>query len=393
MVMRIGYDITPLSVPRTGVGTYTACLLASLEREGETIVPLSHVPGDDCLRDVSNGSHRRALNKTVWMQVLLRRKLEKQQLDICHFTNNVAPLWSPCPYVLTIHDMTLWLYPSYHPLRRLAAMRPIIPLAARRAAAVITVSDSAKADVVRLLGIAPEKVSVIYEAPEQTFRRPVGESELALARQECQLPDNYLLHVGTLEPRKNLVRLLEAFALLHRRGLIPHHLVFVGQKGWQFEEIFATVDAHALHGLVHFLDYVPGGRLPAIYHLADALVFPSLYEGFGLPVVEAMACGTPVITSPNGSLKEIAGDAAVYLEPESVDSMAETIGRTVADRELLVELGQRGLAHSAGFSWRRAAQQTRHVYRQVLAGVDEERADLGPMPRAGAFSERAESNS
>lgn len=379
--MRIGFDITPLSVPRTGVGTYTACLLAGLQKKYKAIFPLSHLPEKGKDRVAAKKPSSALTNKTVWMQLILQRQIKQQRLDLCHFTNHVAPLRSPCPYVLTIHDMTLWLYPSYHPLRRLAAMRPIIPLAARRAAAVITVSASAQADIVRLLGLPEEKIIVVYEAPDPIFRQELPGVTLAKMGQKYRLPARFLLHVGTLEPRKNLVRLLEAFGALHQHRAIPHHLVLVGNKGWHFAEIFTAVQRLGLQGVVHFLDYVPKPDLAALYRLADALVFPSLYEGFGLPVVEAMASGTPVITSNRGALLEVAGDAAVYLDPESSPNMAETICRTVNNRDCLADLRARGLAHAAQFSWEKAAEQTYQIYRQVRAGSQVQHLNLNPIPQ------------
>lgn len=365
--MRLGFDITPLSVPRSGVGTYTASLLEHLAEGNDTIVPLSHFPHN--YRWSNNGGIRpKVVNKTMWMQFFLRRQLKELDVDVCHFTNSVAPLWLSCPSVVTIHDMTLWLFPSYHPRRRLAAMRPIIPFAARQARGIITVSYSTKEDIVNLLGVAPEKVTVIYEAPGKAFRPVADAQELENARRQFHLPERFLLHVGTLEPRKNLVRLLEAFARLrHRRGF-SHDLVLAGKAGWHYGEIFSTVERLGLGQFVHFLGYVPDRWLAAIYNLAGALVFPSLHEGFGLPVVEAMACGTPVITSPNGALQEIAGEAAAYISPESVESIAGEIYRVVADDTLQAELSARGLSRATLFSWRRTAEQTRRLYHHVVAG-------------------------
>jgi glycosyltransferase involved in cell wall biosynthesis len=367
MIMRLGFDITPLSVPRSGVGTYTAALLEHLAQGNDTIVPLSHFPGH--YRWSNNGHLRpKVVNKTVWMQFFLRRQLKDLDLDVCHFTNSVAPLWSSCPSLVTIHDMTLWLFPSYHPRRRLAAMRPIIPFAARQARGIITVSYSTKEDIIDLLGVAPEKVTVLYEAPGKAFRPLTAVQELEIARRQFNLPERFLLHVGTLEPRKNLVRLLEAFASLRHRREFSHDLVLIGKAGWQYREIFSAVERLELSHFVHFLGYVPDRWLATIYNLADALVFPSLYEGFGLPVVEAMACGTPVISSPNGALREIAGEAAAYISPENVESIATEIYRVAGDDMLQAELSARGLARAALFSWRRTAEQTRRLYHHVAAG-------------------------
>jgi glycosyltransferase involved in cell wall biosynthesis len=272
--------------------------------------------------------------------------------------------------------MTLWLYAATHPIRRLVSMRPIIPFAARRAAAIITVSRSAKADIVRLLGVPPEKVHVIYEAPGPAFRPLTGsqegagqnQSELAATRSTYNLPQQYILHVGTLEPRKNLVRLMEAFARLRRGGTIPHHLVLVGQPGWKWGQILAAVDRLALSKVVHFLGYVPDQRLPAIFNLAEALVYPSLYEGFGLPVIEAMACGLPVITTARGALPEVAGEAAVMVDPLDADDIAQGIQRVIDDRSFHRALRARGLERARRFSWSKTAEQTRQVYWQVATG-------------------------
>jgi glycosyltransferase involved in cell wall biosynthesis len=168
---------------------------------------------------------------------------------------------------------------------------------------------------------------------------------------------------------------LEATARLRDGKAIPHKLVFVGKRGWNYSDVFAAVERLGLSQDVQFLDYVPDRWLPSIYNLADALVFPSLYEGFGLPVVEAMASGTPVITSPNGALKDIAGDAAVYMEPENVENIAEILYQTLTDSQLLEELRARGLRRAAEFSWEKAAEMTRQLYRQVAngePGVDSE---------------------
>jgi glycosyltransferase involved in cell wall biosynthesis len=297
-------------------------------------------------------------------------------MDVCHFTNNVAPLWSPCPLVVTIHDMTLWLLPDHHYRRRLLATRPLIPSAARRAAAIVTVSESAKRDIVRILGLPAEKVHVVYEAPADCFRplgQPLARATLA---GRYSLPERFVLHVGTLEPRKNLVRLLHAFARLRHgngRPAIPHHLLFVGPRGWKDDAIFATIEDLQLVGAVHLLSDVPTADLVALYNLADALAFPSLYEGFGLPVVEAMASGTPVITSRNGSLAEVANDAAEFIEPTSVESIADGLERVLCHAGRRAELSDLGQRNAARFSWPAAAEQTRQVYADVAAAATRRR--------------------
>ena len=402
MALRIGFDLTPLSVARSGVGTYTACLLEQLQQGPDTILPLSHNPADrQWSADHRWPAGKRAVrpkvfNKTLWMQLLLPRELKQLQPDLCHFTNHVAPVWLPCPSILTIHDMTLWLYPAYHPLRRLVTMRPIIPHAARRATAIITVSHSAKDDIVRILGVPSEKVHVIYEAPGQEFRPLVGDGdarpvpELEAVRRVYKLPERFILHVGTLEPRKNLVRLLTAFAHLRRTRAVDHDLVLVGQRGWKWEQIFAAVEELDLAGTIHFLDYVPGRWLPSIYNLADALVYPSLYEGFGLPVIEAMASGLPVVTAPSGALPEVAGEAAQMVDPTDVENITEGIRQVLTDRPLHASLRLRGLAWAARFTWSKTAEQTRQLYWQVATGEQPALESSAVTRAAGAYHRQTE---
>jgi glycosyltransferase involved in cell wall biosynthesis len=299
------------------------------------------------------------------MQVLLPWQLSQKGIEVTHFTNSVAPLLSPCPMVVTIHDMTLWLFPQHHYRRRLVAMRPFIPLAARRAEAIITVSESAKRDIVRILDVPKDKVHVVYEAAPPAFRRLPDGSALAAVREKYELPEDFFLYVGTIEPRKNLVRLLEAFAALRQRRCTPHILLMVGSRGWKDDEVFATVDNLDLNEVVRFVSHVPTCDLVALYNLADALAFPSLYEGFGLPVVEAMASGTPVLTSTSGSLGEIAGEAAQFVEPTSVESISDGLEQLLHDRGRRGELREAGLARAASFTWEATAARTREIYESV----------------------------
>ncbi|HVO68614.1 MAG TPA: glycosyltransferase family 1 protein [Aggregatilineaceae bacterium] len=348
--MRIGFDTTALAVSKSGVGVYTENLLSHLPQvcsPEDRIVPLTHhrVP------------HRR-VNKTLWMQALLPYSLRHDPVDVCHFTNNVAPLWTPCPTVLTIHDMTLWLYPQHHYRKRLLAMRPFIPIAARRARAIIAVSESAKNDIVRILGVPADKVHVVYSAPSDQFRRLPLESANAV-RCQYNLPERFILYVGTIEPRKNLVRLLEALASLSPR---PPALVIVGPRGWKDDEVFAAVEQLGLQRSVRYLGYVPLSDLIALYNLASVFAFPSLYEGCGLPVLEAMACGTPIVTSRRGGLAEMAGDAAEFVVPTSVSSIADGLHRVLRDPDRQTELRERGYVQAGQFSWRTTALQTRRVY-------------------------------
>jgi glycosyltransferase involved in cell wall biosynthesis len=370
MAGKIGVDATPLLGERSGVGNYTARLLAAqlkTEPEREFLLysnrPLEYLePGLARAAKIPGYFPR---SRWLWMQFMLPRIIKQTRPDLCHFTNALAPLWINKPYVLSIYDATLFLYSHYHPRTRLLAIRMMLPLAARRAAAVITISQSARQDLQKVLTIAPEKIHVVYGAAPQNFEPVENPDLLARIRQKYQLPEQFLLYVGTLEPRKNLYRLVNAFRRLKEQGQ-PHKLVLAGPWGWSMNGFRQQIEELELGESVQMLGYIPAEDLPGLYSLATVFVFPSIYEGFGLPPLEAMACGTPVLSSRNSSLAEICGDAAYLVDPLDEESLVAGMQKVLGDRSLREELGEIGRRRAAEFSWERAAKETTAVYDQVL---------------------------
>jgi glycosyltransferase involved in cell wall biosynthesis len=240
-------------------------------------------------------------------------------------------------------------------------------VAINKAASIVTVSESARRDLLRLHGVPADRVAVVHEAAGPGFRPIDDRAELDCVRARYGLPDRFVLYVGTIEPRKNLARLVDAFAAARARG-IPHHLVCVGPYGWSSRDLSGRIERLGLRDSVHFTGYAKFDDLPAVYNLADFFVFPSLYEGFGLPVVEAMACGVPVITSNTSSLGEIAADAAHTIDPADTDALADAITRLATDAEWRRELARRGLQRSRTFSWTQTAKEMLAVYHRA-AGV------------------------
>lgn len=372
MAVRIGIDGTPLLGQRSGVGYYTSNLLAALlqsEPEWEYLLysnrPLNGL--EPPLTNATQVGKYFPRSRWVWMQTVLPGTIRRSQPDLCHFTNALAPLWQPAPYVITVHDASLFVYGHYHPRARHLTIRLMLPLVARRAASVITVSEHSRQELVRVLGLPEEKINVIYEAAAPHYRPVTDEACLDALRAKYRLPQNFLLFVGTLEPRKNLTRVVRALAQVRAHGY-PHELVLVGPKGWMMDAFEREVQALGLEDAVRYLGYVPLEDLPGIFSLATAFVFPSLYEGFGLPPLEAMACGTPVLTSNRSSLREICGDAAYLVEPESEEAIAAGLCELLGDGNLRRSLRQRGLERVSQFSWQRAARETAAVYRRVLNG-------------------------
>lgn len=289
------------------------------------------------------------------------------QLDLLHGLAFAAPLAARCPTVVTVHDLSFLRFPdAFKPFNR-TYLAWATRASARRAALVIAVSESTRQDVIALLGVSPEKVVVVYNGVTEAFCPAPAEQVEAVAR-ELDLPESFILFVGTLEPRKNLVRLLEAYARLRQmqpRGGSPP-LVLAGGKGWYYQEIMERVEALGLKDHVIFPGFVPADTLPWLYRAAGLFVYPSLFEGFGLPVLEAMACGTPVITSTASSLPEVAGDAALLVDPEDTEGLADAMKRVLSDPELAAHLRLAGLARAVSFSWERAAAETAGYHRRIL---------------------------
>lgn len=370
--MHIAFDGTTLRPGRTGVGYYTEHLLqhaAALGGDDEITVfsntgISTSMPLPARVRTaVSGGSLPRAL----WMQVHAPRMLRRMRADVVHFTNGMVPLVTAAPTVVTIHDMSLTLYPEFHPLRRVCLNRPFVNVAARRASAIITVSESARRDIVRLYGIEASRVHVVHEAAAPAFRVIHDPFELQRVRQRHGLAERFILYVGTIEPRKNLPTLIDAFARRRAAGDLPHQLVCVGPYGWLSDDIDAQIDRLNIRDAVRFTGYVPFDELPAIYNLAEMFVFPSVYEGFGLPVVEAMACGTPVVTGSVAALNEVAGDAAARVEVLDASALGDALVGLAMNRERREELSRLGLLRAQAFSWQRAAAETLKVYRQAAS--------------------------
>lgn len=366
----VGIDANPLLGERAGVGNYTGRLLAAMLEHGRDweFLLYSNRPLGRLEKSLATASPVEAYfarSHWLWMQLFLPGIVAGSEPDLLHFTNSLAPLKMSRPYVLTVHDASLFLHSQHHPKARLLTVRLILPLIARRADAIVTMSNNAKRDLVKALRLSPEKIEVIYEAAPRSFHRePDPEYQLAV-RKKYGLPDRYLLYVGTLEPRKNLSRLLRAFWRLRQQGF-RHQLILAGPNGWHMNGIFAEIERLELQGSTRMLGYVPVADLPGLYSLASVFVFPSLYEGFGLPPLEAMACGVPVLTSNNSSLAEICGDAAHLINPLDEAEIAAGLRALLEDPDWRTELGRRGRRRSREFSWSEAAAQTMALYERVL---------------------------
>lgn len=312
-------------------------------------------------RRVITPPHNRLERWTLPLEVAMHRHWPA----LLHSVDHVAPIWGPWRSVVTLHDLAFMLYPETHT----AASRTYYAAtgeSVRRAERVIAVSQRTASDAIRLLGVEPARVRVVPEAAAPSFG-PRSENDFAALMQRLGLnvkPRGYALFVGTLEPRKNVPLLLEAFALVRRE--LDVQLLLVGGRGWLDEPIFAARERTGLTQAAHFLGGLGEEELAVLYSQAGVFVLPSLYEGFGLPVLEAMSCGAPVVCSNAGPLPEVAGDAALLLSPLDPAAWARTIVNVLGEPWRADELRQRGFSRAADFSWQRAALATREIYREAL---------------------------
>jgi glycosyltransferase involved in cell wall biosynthesis len=269
--------------------------------------------------------------------------------------------------VITVFDLSVLLFPGYHPWVRERVFNEGIARSAARADAIIVISQHTKRDVVKHLGVPQGKIHVVLCAAAARFR-PLPSMELDRVLSKYNLEaGKYLLCVGNVEPRKNLVRLVESYDLLRRSVGMQHPMVIAGGQGWHNSPIYRKVEELGLRQAVRFLGYVPDDDLPPLLNGALLFVYPSLYEGFGLPPLEAMACGTPVVTSNTSSLPEVVGDAALTVDPYDVEGLTKAMEQLLTDQELQNEMRTRGLARAKLFSWERAARETLKVYEEVYA--------------------------
>jgi glycosyltransferase involved in cell wall biosynthesis len=285
-------------------------------------------------------------------------------VDLLHGPAFAGPLIGLCPQVITVHDLSFLRYPEFFRPGNRLYLRAITGISCRRAAAVIAVSDFTAKETAALLRVRPERITTVYHGVAARFR-PLPDADIAAFRERKGLPERFILFLGTLEPRKNLLRLVQAFSRLHDPTL---HLVLAGAQGWFYEEIYAEVERLGLGTRVHFPGFVSAEEQPFWYNAARVFAYVSTYEGFGMPVLEALACGVPTVTTAAASLPEAGGDAALVVPPNDVLALADALHRAAVDDILRADMRRLGFDHAAGFSWSRTAAQTLAVYRQALSG-------------------------
>jgi glycosyltransferase involved in cell wall biosynthesis len=305
--------------------------------------------------------------RILWEQTVLPWAARATAADLVHAMAFVGPLFCPCPQVVTVYDLSFLLFPEAFNRVNRSYLAAMTPLSTRRARRVIAISESTKRDLVRLAGVPVEHIDVVYPGLEPDIRRIDDQAALDAFRRRHHLPDHFVLYIGTIEPRKNVAALVRAYATLRQRGVVSHALVLAGGKGWRYESIFAAIEQSGVAEDIILPGYVPHDDLPFWYSAADAFVYPSLYEGFGLPVLEAMACGAPVVTSNVSSLPEVTGDAGLCVDPADDGALTDAMARVLTSDTLRAHLREKGIQRAGLFTRERMARATQDVYRSALA--------------------------
>lgn len=380
--MRIGFNAQLLVNPvRSGIEHYIFYLLDSLAKidndneyivfcKRETDLPEVILKKNNFMPYVSSLPLAMRSVRALRENFLFPLHIFKKNIDVYHGTHFMLPLIVNCPSVVTFHDIVFikgldldtyetssWLSKVY--------LNLFIPRAAYKATRIISVSDSTKEDIVKELNIHPDKIVTVYHGIDESFKRIGDRNYLEKTRSIFSLPKEYILFAGALKPRRNVSRLFEAYSILKKKYKLIHQLVIAGQKDQKYKEVFSTIEKSGLDKDIMFIGNVDHRFLPAIYNMASLFIYPSLYDGFGFPPLEAMACGIPVVTSNVSSLPEIVGDAALLVDPYNIEAMAEAMWKVLNNKELSRVMAEKGIKRAAKFTWERCAKETLKIYSNV----------------------------
>lgn len=372
--MRIGIDGLPLTEILTGIGHYTNELAQHLGREfpQDSVAVVSPRAFVKSLNSTTTLPHnvafirpRQSLWNRRWWSIGLPRHLRSHSFDVFHGTNFEVPLQGTCPTVITIHDLCMLLQSETQEKKLVRRAQSRLPIMSQSATMIITPTATVRQELNEHLGIKLEKIVAVPEAARDCFH-PMKESETEPVRSRLGIKGDYLLYVGTIEPRKNLRTLLQAFEELSKVRGRQLQLVLVGRKGWLVDDFLAQCKRSPAADRIIMPGYLSDRELCALYSSCTAFIYPSVYEGFGLPPVEAMSCGAPVIVSSIPSLIEVTGSAARSFKSDDVADLVRVIQEVLGSEDLRKELAQQGLARASQFSWANTARQTREVYAEAI---------------------------
>ncbi|MCC7367571.1 MAG: glycosyltransferase family 4 protein [Chloroflexi bacterium] len=381
--LKIAIDYTSAINQNAGIGRFVRSLVRSVvARDTTDSFLLMHAtpnPGRAAVYPAGQRISKRVLRVNErWMNILWHRLQVPLPVDwltgpvdIYHSPDFVMPPVRAAKSILTVHDLAFLLYPECADARLRAYLERTVPRSVQRADYVVADSENTRNDVICLLGMPAERVTVVPGGVDPSFQPVTDPARIAAFRQSIGLDEStpYILFVGVIEPRKNLVGLIEAFDLLKARRQLPHKLVVVGRRGWLSDGTMQRADRSPYRNDIVFPGFIPDGELATLYSAAESFAFPSHYEGFGLPVLEAMACGTPVVASRASSLPEVVGDAGMQVDPDDTERLASALELLALNPEMRADFSARGLERAATFTWEAAADVMIDVYRRVGAGL------------------------
>jgi len=375
--MRIGINARYLQSRQTGIRNYLLNLLLKLKEidSGNEYVlffgsdkPVPEVVLDAGFEyDIPKMSTGTQALKFLWTHFYLPCAIKRKKIDLFHESSFIAPMFKKCPTVVTVHDVAYLYIPFCYTYRTRLYFEVLLTGSIRKSNVVIAVSESVKKDIVNNFSVSPDKIKVIYEGVDEMFRPIDDIVETEREKKICGIKGDFILVVSGVTPRKNLIRLIRAFKLLRDGKKTNAQLVIVGEKAWWSEEIFREAESCGDEDDIIFCGYLPDKDLICLYNSAKVFVHPSLYEGFGLPILEAMACGCPVVASNVSSIPEICGGAALLVDPENVEGLADAVHRVMNDEFLRKSLIEKGIKRARKFSWKKTAEETLAVYSAVGA--------------------------
>lgn len=370
--MRVAYDARPLSQNKAGIGKYLESLLGQVISNNAVAMDIILCSNREIFLSEENSVElvgrkytTGKSNSNLWLQISVPGLLKQNNIDLFHGTMSVLPLFSNVPSVITIYDMVLEIFPKTMHWKNWLPLKLLMRASAKKASRIIAISENTKRDIVKFLGVPCEKIKVIYLGVDKPFS-PVEKEDDSDILCKYGLTPGFLLNVGTIEPRKNLLRLLKAYKMVVSDNGLMLKLVVAGGHGWLNKGIYEEVNLLGLSENVVFTGYVPDSELPALYRSASAFVYPSLYEGFGLPPLEAMACGTPVISSNVSSIPEVVGDAGILVDPYRPEEIARAICTVLENSDLRDRLKREGLARAGLFTWDKTARETIKLYQEII---------------------------
>lgn len=375
--MKIGLEIQSILKDKTGVGWYTQKIIenfnnSEIEFEGYGFNFLNRNDIKEELEHLNfnckiNNFIPYSIYRRIWKFIPISyNTLFNSDVDIYHFFNYIVPPKINGKVIVTVYDMVYKVYPETMTKRNYERLDKELKRSVDRADKIITISKNSKKEIVKFLDVDEAKIEIVYPGIDKNlYFKDYNDEDIKRVRNKYNLPLKYILYLGTLEPRKNIIRIIDAYAALKNQIDENICLVIAGKKGWMYEDIFNKVDTYGLKDDVIFTGYVDEKDKPIIYKMSKVFIFPSLYEGFGMPVLEAMAAGVPVITSNTSALPEVVGDAGILVNPYDILEIANSLKKILEDSQIRLQLIEKGLKQSLKFSWKKSAEKLLEIYKEV----------------------------